>query len=83
MRRIQGFVCDTIITLEGVPNKDRAAVFGSTTLSFERQEQRNSIQLKGQATQPARQALPDENGRRLRAALVLGVRSSLRRASEM
>jgi hypothetical protein len=72
--KLQGFVCDTIITLEGIQNKDRAAVFGSTTLSVDKKEADNSVVLKMQAVQPARHPLPDENVRRLRAALAVGVR---------
>ena len=28
---VQGFFCETLITLEGIKNADRSAVFGSTT----------------------------------------------------
>jgi hypothetical protein len=28
---VQGFFCETMITLEGIKNVDRSAVFGSTT----------------------------------------------------
>lgn len=82
---IHGFVCDTIITLEGVQNKDRALVFGSTTLSVDRHQTGNAVHLNMQASQPARPALPSENARRLAAATAMGVRvlSAPRIASPM
>jgi hypothetical protein len=71
---IRGFVCETIVTLEGIQNTDRVTVFGSTTLFVDLREAGNSVQINMKAMQPARQALPEENARRLRAALALGVR---------
>jgi hypothetical protein len=71
---VRGFICDTMITLEGIQNKDRATVFGSTTLTTDRKATGNAIELTMKAVQPARQPLPDENVRRLRVALAMGVR---------
>jgi hypothetical protein len=78
--RLRGFVCETVITLEGIQRADRAKVFGSTYLASRHSEPQvqddgrvvHAINL--QATQRARQPLHDENARRLTAALNLGFR---------
>lgn len=76
---IQGFICDTMITLEGVQRKDRTAVFGSTTV---RQSITEGVDDAGQHTigltltveQPKREALHPETLARIKAALDLGFR---------
>jgi hypothetical protein len=77
---LKGFVCETMVTLEGIGRADRAKVFGSTYLAPRHSEP--EVQSDGsivhrvrlETTQPARQPLHNENMRRISAALDLGVR---------
>jgi hypothetical protein len=76
---IQGFVCETIITLEGIQKIDRGAVFGSTALKANTSEHieedgRVKIQMGLQGVQPDRKPLHPENAARMKAANELGVR---------
>src|SRR5258708_18442894 len=78
---LRGFVCDTVVTLEGIQRADRAKVFGSTSLARSHEETRTGDgativhHVTLQTTQPARSALHPENARRFQAALSLGFRA--------
>jgi hypothetical protein len=76
-RTIEGFFCDTIVTLEGIQNKDRVEVLGSTTLRSSRSDRINAsgqhaVHLNLHAEQTKRQPLHSEVINRLTAALALG-----------
>jgi hypothetical protein len=77
---LRGFVCDTVVTLEGIQRADRAKVFGSTSLARSHEETRTADgavvhHVTLETTQPARPALHPENARRFQAALSLGFRA--------
>jgi hypothetical protein len=73
--RVEGFFCETLVTLEGVQNKDRIAVFGGTRIRSEiRQAAPNAHQITLSPEQPDRQDLHPEQVSRIQAALALGIR---------
>lgn len=77
---IEGFFCETLVTLEGIQNKDRAAVFESTTIRQHRTDEfdaalsQNTVNLTLIVEQPKRQPLHPETVARVQAALSLGMR---------
>lgn len=73
---IQGVFCETLITLEGIKNVDRSAVFGSTSLNaryrHETAPDGNVITyIDTRAEQPARRALDQRQADRFSAAFAL------------
>lgn len=79
-RQIEGFFCETLVTLEGIQNKDRGAVFGSTTTRQQRSEHadaasgKHTININLIVEQPKRQPLHPEAAARAQAALDIGMR---------
>ena len=73
--RIKGFLCDAIVTLEGIKVDDRAEVFGSTTLASRMtQEGPETIHVNLRTEQPLRSELHPKQAERFGAALALGVK---------
>jgi hypothetical protein len=76
---IQGFFSETVVTLEGITNADRSAVFGSTTVNA---RYRHETALDGSGVthidlrpeQPARRALDQRQADRFRGAFELGMK---------
>jgi hypothetical protein len=76
---IQGMFCETLVTLEGIKNADRTAVFGSTSV---RANYRHEIAPDGngvthidlRAEQEARRALDQRQADRFLAAFDLGMK---------
>jgi hypothetical protein len=76
---IQGFFCETLITLEGIKNADRSAVFGSTAINTNYEHgvapDRNGVtHITMLADQPARQPLDHRQANRCVAAFGLGMK---------
>jgi hypothetical protein len=73
--RIRGFLCDAIVTLEGIKVDDRAEVFGSTTLaSHIAEEGPETIHANLRTEQPLRSPLHPKQAERFGAALALGMK---------
>jgi hypothetical protein len=77
--KIEGFFCDTLVTLEGIQNKDRGAVFGSTDIRSQRDDSeddtgRHVVKLTLVVEQRRRQPLHPEAAARVQAALAIGMR---------
>jgi hypothetical protein len=73
--RIEGFLCDAIVALEGIKVDDRAEVFGSTTLaSHMAREGPETIHLNLRTEQPLRSPLHPKQAQRFGAALALGMK---------
>jgi hypothetical protein len=73
-RRIAGFLCDAIVTLEGIKVDDRAEVLGSTTLTSEvAEEGPETIRVDLCAEEPLRSPLHHKQAERFVAALALGI----------
>jgi hypothetical protein len=73
--RIKGFLCDAIVTLEGIKMDDRAEVFGSTTLASRMtQEGPETIHVNLKTEQPLRSELHPKQAERFGAALALGLK---------
>lgn len=74
---IKGFFSETIVTYEGIQNKDRAATFGSATVMSHRRvgDCDHRIKLSLKVEMPARKALHSEVAARLEAALKVGMRA--------
>lgn len=76
---IEGFICETIVTCEGIQKKDRAETYGSTSL-VSKQEHRTSetggdiINLSLTPEMPKLQPLHPEVVRRLQAAFALKIK---------
>lgn len=74
-RQIDGFFCETMVTLEGIQNNDRVAVFGSTHTQMRRtQIGEHKFQLDITVEQPERKPLHPEHTARINAALDIGMR---------
>jgi hypothetical protein len=76
---IQGFFSETLITLEGVTNADRSAVFGSTTVNARHRHEiapdgSGVTQIDLRPEQPARQALDQRQADRFLGAFELGMK---------
>lgn len=76
---IQGFFCETMITLEGIKNVDRSAVFGSTTTNAHFQhglapDGNGVTYINMRAEQTARQPLDQRQADRFLAAFELGMK---------
>jgi hypothetical protein len=72
---LRGYFSETLVTLEGIENKDRIDVLGSTRLESQTQatdENRITISLN---VQQDRKPLPPEFPRRIQAAQKLGMRA--------
>lgn len=76
LRHIEGFICDSMITLEGIKADDRAKVFGSTLLASKITSDGNSskIQLDLKMEQPLRRPLHPKQAERFAAALDFGIK---------
>lgn len=73
--RIAGFLCDVIVTLEGIKVDDRAEVFGSTTLATNiAEEGPEIIRVNLRTEQPLRSPLHPKQAEQFGAALALGMR---------
>jgi hypothetical protein len=74
--RIEGFICDSMITLEGIKADDRAKVFGSTSLNSKitPDEVSSVIRVDLKMEQPLRQPLHPKQAERFAAALDLGIK---------
>jgi hypothetical protein len=73
--RIAGFLCDAIVTLEGIKIDDRAEVFGSTTLTSKiAEEGPETIRVDLRTEQPLRSPLHPKQAERFGAALALGIK---------
>ena len=73
--RIKGFLCDAIVTLEGIKVDGRAEVFGSTTLASNMaREGPETIHLNLRTEQPLRSPLHPKQAQRFGAALALGMK---------
>lgn len=73
--QIAAFICDTMVTLEGIKVDDRADVFGSTTLASTMSvENPETIRVNLAVQQPLRKDLHPKQAERFAAALALGVR---------
>jgi hypothetical protein len=73
--RIAGFLCDAIVTLEGIKVDDRAEVFGSTTLAKHiAEEGPETIRVNLRPEQPLRSPLHPKQAERFSAALALGMK---------
>jgi hypothetical protein len=75
-RKIEGFICDAIITLEGIKVDDRAAVFGSTALNsgIVPDEDNSTIHINMKVEQPLRKAIHPKQAERFSAALEFGLK---------
>jgi hypothetical protein len=76
---VQGFFCETLITLEGIKNADRSAVFGSTTVNTNYQhgvapDGNGVTHINMRPEQPARQPLDQRQADRCLAAFGLGMK---------
>ena len=76
---VQGFFCETMITLEGIKNVDRTTVFGSTTTNtrFEygvASDGNGVTYINMRAEQTARQPLDQRQADRFLAAFQLGMK---------
>jgi hypothetical protein len=76
---VQGFFCETMITLEGIKNVDRTTVFGSTTTNtrFEHgvaPDGNGVTYINMRAEQMARQPLDQRQADRFLAAFQLGMK---------
>ncbi|MBR8360589.1 hypothetical protein KDW10_25015 [Burkholderia vietnamiensis] len=76
---VQGFVCETIVTLEGIQKDDRSSVFGSTRLDSSSTEEIDdqgnlTIKMDLKSVQPDRKPLHRENAARMQATVGLGLR---------
>jgi hypothetical protein len=76
---VQGFFCETMITLEGIKNVDRSAVFGSTTANTNFQhgvapDGNGVTYINMRAEQTARQPLDRRQADRFLAAFTLGMK---------
>ena len=68
--RIKGFLCDAMVTLEGIKVDDRAEVFGSTTLaSHMAREGPETIHLDLRTEQPLRSPLHPKQAERFGAEI--------------
>jgi hypothetical protein len=80
--RIQGFISETLFSLEGMQRLERAGVFGGTTTVTHESEAAvetasgngTAIQITIQVQQPDRKPLHPEMARRIKAALDIGMR---------
>lgn len=73
--RVVGFLCETVVTLEGIKVADRASVFGSTTLTHAiAVEDPDRININLKMEQPLRTAVHPKQSERLVAALDLGIK---------
>ena len=73
--RAAGFLCDTIVTLEGIKVDDRADVFGSTALATNIvQENPETIHINMKAEQPLRPPIHPKQAERVSAALAMGMK---------
>jgi hypothetical protein len=71
--RVAGFICETMITLEGIKVDNRAEVFGSTTLTSQMSvEGPDTIRVNMTAEQPLRGALHPKQSERFVAAFNFG-----------
>lgn len=76
---VEGFICETIVTCEGIQNKDRAETYGSTTL-VSKQEHKTSeagediINISLTLEMPKLKPLHPEVILRLRAAFTLKIK---------
>jgi hypothetical protein len=76
---VQGFFCETLITLEGVKNADRSAVFASTTVDTTNRHRTapdgNGVTyMNMRVEQPARKPLDQRQADRFQAAFALGMK---------
>jgi hypothetical protein len=76
---VQGFFCETIVTLEGITNSDRTFVFGTTTVAgghrHEMKEDGSGITYSDRRVeQPGRKALDPRQDKRFTAAFDLGMK---------
>jgi hypothetical protein len=72
---LAGFLCDTIVTLEGIKVDDRAEVFGSTTLAANMvQENPETIHINLRTEQPLRAPVHPKQAERFSAALAMGMK---------
>lgn len=74
--QVEGFICDTMITLEGIKVDDRASVFGSTSLNTTRRsdEKGSTIQLTLRMDQSLRQPVHPKQAERFAAAVDFGIK---------
>src|SRR5260370_10139938 len=74
--QIEGFICDTMITLEGIKRDDRAKVFGSTALrkNISSDDASSTIHINLKMEQSLREPLHPKQAERFVAALDLGLR---------
>jgi hypothetical protein len=74
-RRIQGFICDTTMTLEGIGTDDRATVFGGThARSSVAQTAEDTFTITSTTEQPDRRPVHPKQAERLIEAFRLGIR---------
>jgi hypothetical protein len=76
---IHGVFCETLITLEGIKNADRGAVFGSTAITSNFEDDiapdgNGVTRINMRAEQPARQQLDRRQADRFLAAFELGMK---------
>jgi hypothetical protein len=72
---IQGFMCDVLLTLEGITRKDRATVFGGTIVrSSMRQTSEDTFSITVTPEQPDRRPVHLKQAERFSAACALGFR---------
>lgn len=77
--KIQGVFCEALITLEGIANKDRSAVFGSTAINTTIRpvtalDESRTTYIDLLVEQPARQALDQKQADRFLGAFELGMK---------
>lgn len=74
--QIEGFICETMITLEGIKVDDRATVFGTSVLSSQIMPEKSGspIRVNLKMEQPLRQPLHPKQAERITAALDLGLK---------
>jgi hypothetical protein len=71
---LRGYFSETLVTLEGIENKDRVNVLGSTRLESQTQATGNNAITISLSVQQDRNPLPAEFPRRIQAAQKLGMR---------
>src|SRR5712691_10310897 len=72
---LRGYFSETLVTLEGIENKDRVNVLGSTRLESQMRDTGENTITISLNVQQDRKPLPPEFPRRIQAAQKLGMRA--------